>query len=123
MAIEAGDDEEARGDAASIPPAGSTHAEALAHYRRASARPGMADAGQRVRNRACPACRGVVPFEEERCRHCGAPLPSARFDYFNYTDFEPDLEARDLRLLRRTFGAAALLGALFLAWLLVRCSP
>jgi hypothetical protein len=50
-------------------------------------------------------------------------MPTARFDYFNYTDFEPDLEARDERLLRRAFGAALLLGGLFLVWLLARCSP
>ncbi|MBK9384182.1 MAG: hypothetical protein IPN34_05095 [Planctomycetes bacterium] len=111
------------GGSAPAPPPGSTHADALEHYRRASSRPGMAEAGGRPRNRACPACRGVVPFDAELCGHCGRSLPTARFDYFNYTDFEPDLEARDERLLRRAFGVALLLGALLLAWLLLGCSP
>jgi hypothetical protein len=86
----------------------------------------MADAGERQRNRACPACRGVVAFDARACSHCGAALPSARFDYYNYTDFEPDVEAREDRLVRSALLAlAGLLAAIAFALFtfLPRCSP
>jgi hypothetical protein len=102
---------------------GSSHDEALAHYRAASQRPGTAGADRTTRNRACPACLGVIPFEARTCPHCAEPIPAARFDYFNYTDFEPDVEEGENRRVRRTVGALFLLGVAFLAWLFTRCSP
>jgi hypothetical protein len=86
----------------------------------------MAEAGERPRNRTCPACRGVVAFDASACAHCRATLPPARFDYYNYTDFEPDVEAREDRLVRSALLALlALFAAVALSvlYLLQRCTP
>lgn len=86
------------------------HAEALEFHRAQNERAGMRE-GVARRNQYCPACRGVAAWDAERCPHCGAEIPRERRDYYNFSDFEPPVDRRELGpILTAVVLAAALLG-------------
>lgn len=43
-------------------------------------------------------------------------MPDQRYDYFNYSDFEPDLEAREDRWIRRACALVLASIALLILW-------
>ena len=72
----------------------SRHEGALEFHRQQNARPGMEDPARR--NQYCPKCRGVVAWTAERCPHCSAEIPRELRDYYNFSDFEPRLDKKEV---------------------------
>ena len=100
------------------------HQDAIEFHERQNERAGMRGEVSR-RNQYCPSCRGVVEWNAERCAHCGAEIPIERRDYYNFSDFEPPVDRRELAPIVTAFvviagllallvwGAVALLGWIF----------
>jgi hypothetical protein len=95
------------------------HEESLDYHRRQNERQGMDDPARR--NQYCPRCRGVVDWTAETCQHCGAPIPPELRDYYNFSDFEPPVDRRDLApiLTALAVGLAVVAAAGFGLWKLV----
>jgi len=86
------------------------HQGAVEFHQQQNARAGMRGDVAR-RNQYCPACRGVVEWNAERCPHCGAAISAEHRDYYNFSDFEPPVDRRELAPIVTAFVViAALLG-------------
>jgi hypothetical protein len=72
----------------------SRHEAALEFHRQQNQRAGMEEVARRAQY--CPKCRGVVDWKAETCPHCGAPIRSELRDYYNFSDFEPPVDRREL---------------------------
>ena len=92
------------------------HSDAIEFHRQQNLRSGMDEVARR--NQYCPKCRGVVDWKAETCPHCGAPIPAEMRDYYNFSDFEPPVDRRDLAPILTLFGIGLVAVAL-LIWGLV----
>ncbi|MBI3817792.1 MAG: hypothetical protein HY286_03795 [Planctomycetes bacterium] len=84
----------------------SRHADALEYHKKQNARPGMDDAPAR-RNQYCPKCKGVVDWQSEICPHCKTTIPVELRDYYNFSDFEPPVDRRELLPVITAFAIVA----------------
>jgi ribosomal protein S27AE len=86
------------------------HGEALEFHRQQNRRSGMDEVARR--NQYCPKCRGVVDWKAEACPHCGAPIPPELRDYYNFSDFEPPVDRRDLAPILTIFAVGVVVAGL-----------
>jgi preprotein translocase subunit Sss1 len=88
------------------------HEDALEFHKRQNERAGMREEVAR-RNQYCPKCRGVVEWNLRACPHCGAEIPEQLRDYYNFSDFEPKVDRKELAPILTAFAVGlALLGLL-----------